>query len=61
MYEIINEYTDTIGIHHLIVSVGDNTNDVIEYISINQCPVCGRRFTDNMICTCGTNNALIRL
>ena len=45
-------------VRELEVSVGNNTN---EYISINQCPVCGRKFTDNMVCACGANNASIRL
>lgn len=42
MNEVLNEYTDTSGVHHLIVSSGDKTGDVVEYISLLNCPFCGR-------------------
>lgn len=58
---VLCEYDDTIGRHHLAVSVGDETGDVYEYVSVTHCPNCGRKFTENMICECGKNNASIRL
>ncbi len=61
MNEVLNEYTDTSGTHHLIVSTGDGTGDVIEYTSLKNCPFCGREFTENMICECGKNNTSIRI
>ena len=61
MYEVIREYRDTAGKYHVVVSTGDKTGDVVEYVSVKECPLCGRRFTDEMICKCGTNNANIRL
>ena len=61
MNEVIKEYTDTSGAHHLIVSSGDKTGYVVEYISLLNCPFCGRKFTDNMVCQCGKNNAIIRI
>ena len=61
MNEVLSEYTDTAGKHHLVISTGNNTGDVIEYVSIDSCPKCGRKFTENMICECGHNNAVIRL
>lgn len=61
MYEVIMEYTDTSGVHHLIVSAGDRTNDVVEYLSLKTCPFCGREFTEDMVCKCGKNNATIRI
>lgn len=61
MNEVLREYTDTAGVHHLVVSVGDKTGDVVEYMSLKNCPFGGRKFTENMICKCGKNNAAIRL
>ena len=60
MYEVIREYTDTAGVHHLVVSVGEKTGDVVEYVSLKTCPFCGRHFTDSMLCECGQNNANMR-
>lgn len=61
MGEVLNEYTDTAGVHHLIISAGDNTGNVVEYTSLKNCPFCGRKITENMICECGKNNAVIRI
>ena len=59
--KVLREYTDTAGVHHLIVSTGDKTGDVVEYTSVKNCPFCGRKFTEDMICKCGINNANIRI
>lgn len=61
MYEVIKEYTDTTGVRHLVVSVGEKTGDVVEYMSHKTCPFCGRQFTENMLCECGQNNTNIRI
>ena len=61
MDEVLSEYTDTAGVHHLIISVGDKTGDVVEYTSLKNCQVCGRKFTEDVICECGKNNAVIRI
>ena len=61
MDQVLREYTDTAGVHHLVISTGDKTGDVIEYTSLKNCPFCGREFTDDMICKCGHNNATIRI
>lgn len=61
MNEVIYEYDDSIGRHHLIISTGNGTGDVYEYVSVIHCPNCGRKFTENMICECGKNNTDIRL
>lgn len=61
MNEVLREYTDTVGKHHLIVSIGKGTGDVTEYVTVDKCPYCGRQFTENMTCICGKNNANIRL
>ena len=35
--------------------------DETEYSIVQNCPKCGRPFTENMVCECGENNASIRL
>lgn len=59
--EVIHEYTDTTGVHHLVVSTGNTTGDVIEYVTVKRCPYCNRAFTESMVCRCSVNNAAIRL
>ena len=61
MDQVLREYTDTAGVHHLVISTDNKTGDVIEYISLKNCPFCGREFTEDMICKCGKNNATIRI
>ena len=61
MGKVLTEYTDTAGVHHLIISSGDGTGDIAEYTSLKNCPFCGREFTEDMICECGKNNAVIRI
>ena len=61
MDQVLREYTDTAGAYHLVISTGNKTGDVIEYISLKNCPFCGRKFTEDMICKCGKNNATIRI
>ena len=58
---VLCEYDDTIGRRHMAVSAGNRTGDVYEYVSVTRCPNCGRKFTENMICECGKNNAANRL
>ena len=32
--KVLREYTDTVGVHHLVVSTGDKTGDIVEYTSV---------------------------
>lgn len=57
---VLCEYDDAIGRHHLIVSEGNGTGTLHEYVTSINCPNCGRRFTENMVCECGRNNAANR-